>query len=207
MISWVFAAGAAGFAFFLSSVVGLLSRVGLGSLFIRALGSGLVFALLAAGGELLLRSFFPELLPAQGSSDQSEEAVDEDSETPGGGAVDITVDDGEEDDVAFEAEGESPGEDFVEEVEHPRPEPQLAVGSEEGDDEVESLESVDSMEELPSLDGFSDSFESSYGEGHGEDSNLAGGSKDVDVDIMGEAQSAGEVAQAVKTMLKRDQEG
>lgn len=205
VISWNFAAGAAGSAFLLSAAVGLISGVGFGSLLLRALASGLLFALMAAGGELLMRSFFPELLPESPSGDRSEASAEEESETVSGAAVDITVDDEEPDTV--EGQERSSGDEFVEEVEQRNPEPQLAVETEESDDGVENLESVDSMQELPSLDGFSDSFESSYGNDE-ESAPVSGGSaKDVDVDIMGEAQSAGEVAQAVKTMLKRDQEG
>lgn len=151
-----------------------------------------------------MRSFFPDLLPAPPRKAPTDESADEDSEEAGGAAVDITLDDEDEDSAVLEAGGDIREQEFVEEVGNRQSEAQLAV--EESDDEVESLESVDSMEELPSLDGFSDSFESSYG-GDQDESSYSGGSKDADVDIMGQTQNVGEVTQAVKTMLKRDQEG
>ena len=201
MVSWIFAAGSAGFAFLLSFLVGLLSRVGFVSLLLRALVSGLVFALLAAGTEMLFRTLFPELLPAapgpvpEDSGDDEAEDGSED-EKQAGGAVDITLDDERD-----------PAEDgsFVEEIHGAAPESAELDDAAEDMEEIESVESVESMDELPSLDGFSDFFESDYGDERG-----AGPSESVhspDVDVLGMTESADEVAKAVKTMMKRDQKG
>lgn len=201
MVSWIFTAGSAGFAFLLSFLVGLFSGVGFGSLLLRALVSGLVFALLAVGAEILFRSLFPELLPAAhgpvpeaSGDDEFRDATE--SEKQSGGAVDITLDDERE-----SAEGGS----FVEEIHGAAPESAEMDEAAEDLEEIESVESVESMDELPSLDGFSGSFESDYGDDRGEGPSAAVHSHDVDV--LGMTESADEVAKAVKTMMKRDQKG
>ena len=201
MVSWIFAAGSAGFAFLLSFLVGLLSRVGFGSLLLRALVSSLVFALLAVGAEMLFRTLFPELLPAAAglvSEDSGDDEAQDGSESDkqAGAAVDITLDDEKE-----------PLEDgsFVEEIHGSAPESSEPDDAAEDMEEIESVETVESMDELPSLDGFSDSFESDYGDERGAGPSAPAHSRDVDV--LGMTESSDEVAKAVKTMMKRDQKG
>jgi hypothetical protein len=201
VVSWIFTAGSAGFAFLLSFLVGLVSGVGFGSLLLRALLSSLVFALLAVGTEMLFRTLFPELLPA--ANGPAPEASGEDEAQDGdesagqtGAAVDITLDDEKELDESGA---------FVEEIHGAAPGTADLDEDVEDLEEIETVESVESMDELPSLDGFSDSFESDYGDEKG-----TGPSEPVhspDVDVLGSTQSADEVAKAVKTMMKRDQKG
>ena len=205
MVSWIFAATAAGFAFLLSFLVGLVSGVSFGALLLRAVFAGLFFALLSLGAEQLLRTLIPDLLPQRLKGDDEDSPEAETDST--GAAVDITLDD-------HQVEGEAPppglstvetADGFIEEIHGDSPAglaftpPVADVG------EVEELETIESMDDLPNLDGFSDAFESDYGAGGTAESS--DGKRQADVDIMGEAQDAEEVVKAVKTMMKRDQEG
>ena len=90
MVSWLFAAGPAGFAFIVSFLIGLISGVGFLSIIFRAFFSGLVFAGLSVGIVLLGRMFFPELVPVQKPAADQDVSTEDESEKSFGRKVDIT---------------------------------------------------------------------------------------------------------------------
>ncbi len=206
MVSYGIAAVAAGFAFVVSLITGIISGVGFLSILMRAFIAGLAFALLTAALEFLSRMIFPDLFTVENSEDSSAEGepVVEAEKGESGGQIDITVDDSEHDTQPDPESAESSG--FVEEIgrgaapEQGEPVFTSAAAMPSGDD------SVDSMEELPSMEGLGDSFEASYGE---EESAEAVSSiqSPGEVDVLGEMTSPGDVARAVQTIMKRDQEG
>ncbi len=207
MVSYGIVAAAAGFAFVVSLITGIVSGVGFFSILMRAFIAGLAFALLTAALELLSRMIFPDLFTAAGSEDSPSEAepvaVAETNDT--GSRVDITLEDGEESPRSESESGESAG--FVEEIgssdAHGQSQPDMssAAAVPAGDD------SVDSMEELPSMEGLSDSFEASYGDDDNSSDEVSSIQSTSEVDVLGEMTSPGDVARAVQTIMKRDQEG
>ena len=208
MVSYVFAAVSAGFAFIVSLITGLVSRVGFGHTLLRAFIAGLIFALLGAALEMLSRSIFPDLFSARtsGSTADDNEPVTEAERENTGAQVDITLDDGDENIAVLESADED-DRGFVEEIggdtasEQEKP-VNFPASNPEGDD------NMDSMEELPSLDGLSDSFESSWGDDDsGGNSNSSSAQSHGEIDVLGELQNPGDVARAVQTIMKRDQEG
>ncbi|WP_394706921.1 hypothetical protein [Marispirochaeta sp.] len=206
----MFAAGPAGFAFIVSFLVGLISGVGFGSIILRALLSAMIFAGIGMGISLIGKTLFPELVLDENNTTDQDTDGDGEPEKASGGTVDITLEDDEEDNntVTPQSGGGlfSEDDEFVEEIQSSSStEPEAVVSGEENGESDEALDSFESVDGLPSLDAFSDSFESSW------DTDSSGGSaasgQEADIDIMGETQNPGEVAKAVKTMMKRDQEG
>ncbi len=207
VVSWFFAAGPAGFAFIVSFLIGLVSGVGFLSIIFRAFVSGVIFAGLGTGIALLGRTMFPELvMDRQKTMDQDAHAEDEPVKRSGA-TVDITLEDEETDKTAGTSPGGgdffSEGDGFVEEIQaSATSDSDDSLSDEGGEDTVDSVEAIDG---LPSLDAFSDSFDSAWGSESDEEPSSAG--RDSEVDILGESQNPGDVARAVKTMMKRDQEG
>jgi hypothetical protein len=215
-------AGFAIFGFLLSFITGLISSVLFGALILRAL----LFAALFGGigftvFKLSLR-FIPELFSeASDSFDDTEEPpIDGSEEKISGENLDITVED-EPDDGSWSAE-------TVEELEPAEKDSVEDEGVDDAGDveEVEELEEVSeddlsgekdpkkSKEEtsegnLPDIDEFADSFESSESDGDEVSSGLSNidGAGDKGVEVMGEMHDTQEITRAVQTILKRDQEG
>ncbi|ORC34256.1 hypothetical protein B4O97_13160 [Marispirochaeta aestuarii] len=207
VVSWLFAAGPAGFAFIASFLIGLISGVGFLSIIVRAFLSGLVFAGLGMGVALLGRTLFPELIPENKKSVDQDAGTEDEPEKSPGGSVDITLEDDETGRKFDTASGAgdlfSEGDGFVEEIQaSTSSEPDGSVSDDEGEEAVDSVEELDG---LPSLDAFSDSFDSGWGSESDEEPSSGG--RESEVDILGETQNPGDVARAVKTMMKRDQEG
>jgi hypothetical protein len=78
--------------------------------------------------------------------------------------------------------------------------------SNRGGDEPEELESADDGSDapLPDLDSFSDSFQSVA---DSQDEGTSRGGASMEIDIMGTQEDSATVAKAVRTIMKRDQEG
>jgi hypothetical protein len=95
--------GAGIFAFVLSAITALFSRIPFGILILRALLLGLVFAVLAFALNLLLRRLLPELFESSSSSDSllSESRSNDDQAT--GNVVNIVLPGGEDGAVEVEA--------------------------------------------------------------------------------------------------------
>lgn len=223
-------------AFALSIIVALFARVPFGTLFLRALLSGLGFAGLCYGALLLLKRFLPDLF------DETARPQELGSEGVPGSVVDIVLPGGEEDrvDVSAQADGTFRSSDASSFVAGISP---LSVESGELEREVANLRvdalvsndpadaslqgsaaprpsvALDELDTLPDLDGFSDSF--SDGQSGGSDaSGESGGASSGDASrFMGVSDSmptAGSpdrgkdpvvLAKAVQTLLRRDQKG
>ncbi len=197
----IFAAG----AFFLSVTAGIIGGVSAGVILLRALAGGIIF-----GGFgyllqfLLLPKFLPELLESGG--DSGDTGVHEVS----GSNVDIVIDDNEPavDTAAAESRSTEEPDEFSESGGDV---PETGVSMEEeaeissgGASEIVSseIETGDSGE-LPNIDAFSDVFNSVEVDAD-KGASLTGA---VSVDIMGQQEDPGTVAKAIRTIMKKDQEG
>ena len=208
----------------LSLILGLFSQVTPGALFLRALGSGVLFGLLFTGGNWVFRRFLPELfedVPAEASGDAEE------GSEGAGGRLNIVLDgeDGEtapERERAFDSgsgdEGDFPGgdRDFGDEDSG---EPELESADEAPEDsgfrpvklgerleeEIEEAEAVDDTgEEIPDIGAFENQFQSANTGVDNLDSGKSGGRT---IDLLGGEHDPEEAAKAIQTILKKDQEG
>jgi hypothetical protein len=203
-VHWKLLAGAAGGAFLLSLLVGIVGGVGFGTLLLRALLWAIVFGGLALGADYVLRNFLPELF--SGSSEAEESAEN---------AIDITLEDENphapraEDDVSPSRSVET---DHVEDADFDTADgPPVAVDTEEAgpasDDDIEELEEVTeagsrrSDGDLPSFDGVESTFAST------EPVSSEPASAPSGVDVLGTEEDPEVVARAVRTLMKKDQEG
>ncbi|MBN2509612.1 MAG: hypothetical protein JXB03_05020 [Spirochaetales bacterium] len=191
-----------------------------GAGFLRALLrsglSGSAFFAITAGTEMLLKQFLPELFePADVISSHKRDTEEADGENSN--QIDILLgDDGDNpssssssdtaDHTVFysgepRVQNNAPADDFIEEV--------SAVDDADDLEEAGSDEPFrddDGVEELPSMDNFSDTFETFVSDGPDDDGPVSG-ARDLDVDIMGDQQNVEDVVRAVRTVLKKDQEG
>jgi hypothetical protein len=180
-------------------LAGIIGGVAFGTLLLRAILGGLIFVIGAMAVQLLVRRFLPELIELSGGSSSGDV----------GGRVDMVVDEdidlltpveepafGEDQDDTDAEEVSEIGEDdeeLVEEVSE--------VG--QGDD-VESpvpprVPDVDvsSVDKLPDLDGFVDSFQ--------DDGTVEIVDEDEDGVAMPGGQDAQTIAKAIQTVMKRDE--
>lgn len=212
-----FPAWAGAGAFALSALTGVVARVPFGALALRALASALLFAAVATGAFFLARRFLPELF-------ESGEA--EATQVREGPRVDIVV--GEESDgEASDVEGLEPaprsaragdfgevealeGEGLDGEAEELRVEtlmPVEAGAPPQPSGPARPPVSFDDLDVLPDLDGFSDSFASPT---HGSEEEAAAmESAAAPRRSSGSADGMDPVAiaQAVRTILKKDRKG
>ncbi|MFP4431082.1 MAG: hypothetical protein ACOCW6_04515 [Spirochaetota bacterium] len=186
-------------AMVIALLAGIIGGVAFGTLLLRAILGGVVFAVGAIAVQLLVRRFLPELTELSGGS------------SPGdvGGRVDMVVDEdidlltpveepafGENRDETGDEEESEMGDDVEELVEEVS-----EVG--QGDD-VESpvpprIPDVDvsSVDKLPDLDGFVDSFQ--------DDGTVEIVDEDDDGIAMPGGQDAQTIAKAIQTVMKRDE--
>ncbi len=208
---WKMIAISAGIAFLLSFISGFLGRVSLGVLILRALTGGIVFGILALGISVLMRRFLPELYEIQQDSELTAEEVHAaGSSVPGivesadtsGVQVDISIGDVETESAEeihgtpdnSVLEGDSSGNTaLVEEV----------VETGNADSPAEQGQVPAGLDTLPDMGVFSNSFV-------GDVDEMGGGTGKTGsptLDIMGEEQDPELVVRAVRTMVKKDQEG
>ena len=198
-LSWKIPAGAAGGAFLLSFLVGLLGRVGFGIAILRGMLWAVIFGALAFGVDYLLRRFLSELF-----TDQENGAVEEER------SVDITLD--EENPLAGETKASAEesnsavedalGEDSEEIAELEQADEQgEAAGFPESksDDSVE--DEVVSGGELPNLEAVETAFVTSGVEERDDQP------QSVSIDALGMDEDPATVARAVRTFMNKDQEG
>lgn len=204
MKDWRIIVISAALAFMLSFIFGLLGSVSIGILLIRALSGAVVFGALGFGVSLLLRRYLPELYELQEDhsveikDDQLEAEVhhidteDSDNLPVAGTKIDISIDDG----VEVQAVGVNTGDDTG-----PK------AGVEKESNLVEEISEDDqipaNIDTLPDMGVFSNSFEGNMDE----IVDGAGKAGAVTLDIMGEEQDPELVVRAVRTMVKKDQEG
>lgn len=204
MSMWKTPAIAGGFAFIAATLIGLINSVGIVSVLGRSLVSGITFGALAMLAEWVLRSFLPELF------------IDV-SESPGGDEsgeqVNIVLPD---ENPHLESEGGlekvEPSEDLDEEV----AEVILAKEWDDGPSPAKDLERtgdvsdiLDSVDELPDMGSFAGDFEeTSFTEEEGfapSVENISHG--DVDSINGDKENSPQQMAKAIQTILKKDQDG
>jgi hypothetical protein len=211
-------------AFVLSLLTGILFGVGFLTVLLRAFLFGIIFGAAGFGIKSLLRRFLPELFGQSEDADfgegNSEDAVTESFEPPetNDRAVDIVVE-GDE----FEASGlyTVQGDLSDDQYEAVDAEVEPVMDDEGGDEstkqgyndtvedgDAEDLEPMDDLGggSLPDLDSFSDSFQSvadsqEIGESHGSEH------RSQEFDVLGTQQDTATMAKAVRTFMKKDQEG
>jgi hypothetical protein len=196
VIHWKASAVAASAAAVLVILIAALAGVPIGTIIIRALVGAVVFGAGTAGAILLIDRYLPELT-------NQDETQDAQSET--GKNVDILVEDEAESDEDLRPPDAD--EELIEEVEE---EPAHHDDSEEqgepptAEEDIEDIEGQD-LDKLPDLGGFAESFESerssSGSSGAGSTSSMRSSSSDVDTGD----HSAQEMAQALRTVLKREE--
>ncbi len=206
---------AAGAAFLVSALTGIVSQVAFGALLLRAILSGAAFAALGAGAAYVARVFLPELFGEPSHPDSAAPVPGiADAEhhlnivLPGG---DEAAEEVEELPEAVDPAGA--GEDDLRNLEREAAE----IGSDSLVPEEESREarapasarppaSFDDLDVLPDLDGLSDVFSAAShediaaGEAPARDPISTTGASRDGID-------AATMAQAVRTLLKRDQKG
>ncbi len=183
-------------------LAGLIGGVAFGTVVLRALLGGLFFAAAAMGVQLLVRRFLPELLEAFGDSPPGDlgrhvdMVVDEDVDllTPveEPSFLDEEAEDQEDRDMEEVSEDSEEGGELVEEV--------TEVGSEEAAESsvpprVPDVD-VSSVDKLPDLDGFVDSFQ--------DEGTVEIVDEDEGVSMPG-GQDAQTIAKAIQTVMKRDE--
>jgi hypothetical protein len=201
-LKFAYIPGAAAFA--LSLLTGILFGVGFLALLLRAIGFGLLFAAAGFGVRSLFVRFLPELFEADqgdeedGTIADAAPAADTESDRQER-MVDIVVEDDDDSTSSiYRSEQEEEQDSFVD-----------TNGGDEGDDDMGTLEAVSDDEDegnLPDLDSFSDSFQS-VAASQEEVENQGGTSPGSEVDFLGTSHDPATVAKAVRTFMKKDQEG
>ena len=204
MKDWKFIVIGASLAFILSLLFGLLGGVSFGALFLRAVSGSVIFGAMAFGASILMRRYLPELYELRAGSsmeineDPGEvegnqiEYKESESSSIAGSQIDISIDDGDDNTISSVK---------------PEIDSDSALSKEEEhtlvDEIPEDNQVPENIDVLPDIGAFSNSFE-----GEVDDIN-DGASKAgaVTLDIMGEEQDPELVVRAVRTMVKKDQEG
>jgi len=215
MKDWKIIAISATLAFLFSFVAGLLGQVSIGVIFFRAIFGSFIFGALGFGISILLRKYLPEIFELNsGSLSENNEDLSQKQEPSGLSEkadnivadkplIDISI--GDETEQALSGENSdsksiltdknSPSgiNELVEEV----------VETDKTDGSVDNIQIPGNIDALPDVGVFSNSFENSVSE----DGDNFSSSGAVTLDIMGEEQNPEFVAKAVRTMVKKDQEG
>lgn len=176
-IRWKFVAVVAIIAMAVSLLSGGLSGIRIGVLIMRALMGGVAFTVLAIGLNLLVARIFPEILDT-GSAVEAE--ISPEADAPGS-RVNIVM--------PSEAPGVSGNGNVVSDTGD-------ADEIDENDEDIETVEPVDSMDDL---DRFSGSFSESDDDKPGSQKSTTSGS--------GDDYDPEELAQAIHTVIKRDEKG
>jgi len=227
-------AGFAGFGFILSFILGLIGEVFIGAVILRAFIFALFFAGISLLILKLIDGYIPELLNAESSNDEEDSAAviegiaqnEGEAEHVSGKKLDITVEDEEEISYSAEpgsaqelealeaaediSEGEKPERsdaDVIEEVEEVEEVEELeeAVEAEAADSAKSSKASAGGA--LPDIATYSDSFEQQLGATDSDVLSSIDGTGKDGAEILGGMHNTDELVKAVKTVLKKDQEG
>jgi hypothetical protein len=220
---------AAGAAAALSALVGIIAGVGFFILFLRAVVGGALIGAAVYGALALLKSFLPgigegDFSPEAEASPLGAEAADPeigahvDIVLPGE-AAEVEAVDAEPFAARIFPEGEAES-DFAPEVELLEPEGQSAEAepaipaNAKPERERRSPSNFDELDVLPDLDGFTDSFTASefaFGASSAERAERSPAMGSVGGSSSSQAGREGAdpamLAQAVRTILKRDQKG
>ena len=219
----------AGAAFVLVVLTGAIAGVGFGALLLRAILGALAFAALGVGGEMVAKKFLPELY---NTSAGVPEDVSGGGDSADGGTIDITLDE-ENPHRNLDADGaEGSGTTTVEDEDIGVGVSDTTEGSDGASinemdaADVEELETIDeeraesdrsgqvtqptvSKEQsetprpdgLPSFDGVESAFDTTVV------TETESATASAGIDVMGQEEDPETVARAVRTLLKRDEEG
>ncbi len=205
------------FGFVLSFIVGLFGDVAAGAVFLRALLFSVLFAGISILVMKLVESFIPELLISPSSDedivDIEAEDLDDSAEAAkiSGSNLDITIEDEMDSNTAEVEELET--EELLETVDDDSELEDAAVAETVNtlDSEHTDDDSAENGKEnvLPDVGVFSDSFSEANDGGNNEGlSNIDGfGEASGGAEILGGMHETSEIVKAVKTVLKKDQEG
>jgi len=193
----------AGSAFILSFFAGLFGGVSLKWIFLRSIAGSIVFAALGFSLLFILRKFLPEIFSSPNDANLIDIPMDENGETPGS-QVDIVIEDTDA----------TPYQEGIEEIreidgdENPVEEsasgyPSSVISDSDSDNDHMVEEEGEESGDLPNIEKFSEVFDETTDNIN--DRNSLTGS--VSVDIMGQEQDPGTVAKAIRTIMKKDQEG
>lgn len=230
--SWKIASAGFGiFGFILSFIIGLFGDVAFGIVVLRAFMFCALFAGISVLLFMLIDKFIPELFEAaERSDDESGSAViieddssDDEAQAVGTGSnLDITIEDDEEIQSAEEMLDESDGYqtvktesdddtieemETVEELDEAESEESAAEGKKKAE-EPSGRNGKDNSSGLPDIGEYSDSFEALESAGVSEGlSSIDSSDGPASADILGSSHDTQEIVKAVKTVLKKDQEG
>jgi hypothetical protein len=194
-IDWRVSAIAAGAAFFLSVLVGVIGNVSFGMLILRAIIAGALFGAGAIGLTIIIDRFLPELRRAASPSAAASDGNSVDIVVEGGDGFESVMDGSDElDDTldAVDTGSEADNSDgLLEEVEESD---DIDDGTTvEAAEELEEVEEVSAGNGLPNVDSMSDSFtEAPLGEESISDVSDSGGDPAL-------------MARAIRTVLKREE--
>lgn len=186
-------------AMVIALLAGIIGGVAFGTIILRAVLGGLTFACGAMAVQLLVRRFLPELTELSGGSSPGDVGrhvdmvVDEDVDLLTPVEEPMFREDEGETDVEDSSDLDDDSVDLVEEV--------TEVG--QGDDAESSIPprvpdiDVSSVDKLPDLDGFADSFQ--------DDGTVEVVDEDDDGVAMPGGQDAQTIAKAIQTVMKRDE--
>jgi len=208
-------------------ISGLFGRVSFAIVLFRTLLGGGVFGVFSFGILMLLKRFVPEIFePASGEhpGDASGEESSPVAYPQQGSRVDIVLD-GEETEYSSDTEDENPyvqadgqDNDFIEEVREAESEDspgmvKKAAGVMEKDDAAAASDDIldtygdlSDVDTLPDLDEFSNSFENTASSQE-DDSYIENHKADKTVEMLEGKHDPATVAKAVRTIIRRDQEG
>ncbi len=199
MKDWKIIAGIATLAFLFSFIFGLIGAVGFGIIIVRAIIGAVVFAGLGYGISILLRKFLPELfeinsesilMSEENLSQNQEDSVEEKPQ------IDISIGSDKEDFAMAAADTSGLKTNVENELVDEITESKSDTNEAAEDDQIPS-----NIDVLPDMAVFSNSFNSE------DNLDSSGTSGAVTLDIMGEEQDPELVAKALRTMVKKDQEG
>jgi hypothetical protein len=203
--NWKIPAIAAGGAFLLSFLIGLAGQVGFGIVMLRALLWAVIFAALSFGADLLLRRFLPELFSGESNDEDADERsvdiiLEEENPVDTGnpedaGEFEEAEDKIEEAEMVSEAENEE-GDEFqgVDEPEELKADADDSPGSPDNSDTASESEFSD-FESVETAFAVSDEVEPEIEK------------PAANIDVLGIDEDPATVARAVRTFMKKDQEG
>jgi hypothetical protein len=215
--NWKISVFCAGFAFCISFLFGLISGVGFGTMFLRAFLGAIIFGGLGFGADFVLRRFLPEMFASDG----------ENGGIPDVTASDINPHDQSTDDNFVAEAGEPDGEsafrisnqvseneesdDLVEEIEElPHSEASTSAAAQAdvqpaGSETAETIEDLDVLPDVGELNASFAAGADDVNEGVLAKTGDSGGSGKAAA--FTEDQNPAILAKALRTVLKRDNEG
>ncbi|MDY7027889.1 MAG: hypothetical protein SVR04_06305 [Spirochaetota bacterium] len=220
----------ASFAAVLAFISGLFGRVSFGIVLFRTLLGAAAFGAFAFGTAFLLKQFIPELFDSavdSATGGQSGKDTEHADTSHSGGNVNIVLEgeepsftvEGKEEASGFTQAGDSDNE-FIEEIREEdvqedegggqRPTAENAVqasNSAETGDILDDYGDLSDVDTLPDLEEFSDSFESVAASQDDDTFSEKSRSSDNKVDMLEGQHDPATVAKAVRTIIRRDQEG